>query len=151
MPMNRTLYPTGWEAFSIEIRAGRAIHRCECKGQCGTSHQKDTFGRCPEVNHQPGRNQRGRVILTTAHLCDCYPICKRADHVLAMCQRCHLRLDMARHTASRLRTQATPSYKAQRYRQKAKELQFMDLAGMSRIPKRKRNQFWFPPPPTPRQ
>ena len=39
----------------------------------------------------------GRVVLTVAHLCQCSPLCAVAEHVKAMCQRCHLRIDVKLH------------------------------------------------------
>lgn len=145
MPMNRSLYPAGWEAFSISIRAGRALHRCECTGECGL-HKNDLAGfRCREVNKQAARFFHGRVVLTVAHLCDCYPLCADPGHVKAMCQRCHLRVDRFRHSASRVRTQAGPSYKAQRYRNLGKAVGFEHLQELERLPQKKRRRPWFTP------
>jgi hypothetical protein len=36
-------------------------------------------------------------VLTVAHLCKCDPLCKNPEHVKAMCQRCHLRVDTPLH------------------------------------------------------
>lgn len=144
MPMDFTAYPETWGAFSYEIRFTRARGRCECTGQCGMHGPDPEPRRCLEIHGNSGKFINGRVKLTTAHLCDCYPICAKPDHVLAMCQRCHLRLDRYRHAAARLRTQAAPGYKAQRFRHRAKELHFDQLAELDRLPARKKNTFWIP-------
>jgi hypothetical protein len=56
------------------------------------------------------------IVLTVAHLdheggpCDCKALtgrkCAIPDHVLALCQRCHLSLDMPKHIAERQKTLA---------------------------------------------
>jgi hypothetical protein len=153
MPMNRALYPAGWEAFSVSIRVGRALHRCECTGECGLHLPvPDARGqpgarllgerRCLEVNKQRARYFNGRVMLTTAHLCNCYPICANPAHVKAMCQRCHLRVDMYRHRDARLRTVSTPSYKSQRYRKAGKAFHVEDLDMIMKLPQCKRRRPW---------
>ena len=141
--MLRSLYPSDWESVSLFIRATRALHRCECTGQCGLHQPDQLVRRCLEINHQNAKFFQGRVILTAAHLCNCYPICGNPDHLLALCQRCHLRLDMARHRASRLRTIASPSYKSQRYRIAGKALHIEDLALIGRLPQHKRRKPWL--------
>jgi hypothetical protein len=149
MPMNRSAYPPDWDAISLELRNNRAQQRCECTGQCGLHQPNPSARRCIEMNHQSGRWLRGRVVLTVAHTCDCYPLCSDRTHLLAMCQRCHLRFDRFRHAASRLRTQASPTYKAKRYSHAAARGGFEALRELERCPKRKRNRLWFPPPVMP--
>ena len=39
----------------------------------------------------------GLVVLTVAHLCTCDPLCAEPSHLKAMCNRCHLRVDMPLH------------------------------------------------------
>jgi hypothetical protein len=104
MPMNRQDYPADWEEFSSRIRFGRAGGRCECTGICGVNHPVTgvaAFGRCSREHFEPLRRLDGtmysRVLLTTAHLCQCEPKCARGDHVLALCQACHLKMDAALH------------------------------------------------------
>jgi hypothetical protein len=138
-------YPANWPQVSLELRAGRALWRCECTGTCGVNHQDFPSGRCPEVQGQHGKHQRGRIYLSSAHTCDCYPLCAIKAHILVLCQSCHLRLDLTRHKAARLRTVLNPDYKAKRYLRASQALNFTDLALLDRLPKRKRNKFWFPP------
>ena len=53
------------------------------------------------------RSDGTRIVLTVAHLngdsgpCQCEPRCAREDHVVALCQRCHLRYDSDRHARNR--------------------------------------------------
>ena len=99
-------YPADWKDFSRRIRFVRAGNRCECRSQCGL-HGVGLFHpaarRCVEMNGQKAEWSRGRVVLTVAHLnypggpCQCDPLCSIDDHVIACCQRCHLRIDRERH------------------------------------------------------
>ena len=102
MPMPPHHYPPGWEAFSRWVRLARAGGRCECTGQCGLHQHPTTKRRCIERNHYAAHYAHGKVILTTAHLCKCDPICLNPAHVIAACQRCHLRIDRFMHAAHRL-------------------------------------------------
>lgn len=97
MPVDLRRYGKGWRLFSNWVRHTRAADRCECTGQCG----KHRFVRCAEFHRRPATWANGRIILTTAHLCTCNPPCQIPTHVLAMCQACHLRTDIALHLAHR--------------------------------------------------
>ena len=80
----------------------RARNRCECRGECGRTH--DAFcvcfmdececehGRCFEVNYTPADSFRGSVLLTVAHR-DRDPTHNDMDNLAAMCQGCHNRYD----------------------------------------------------------
>lgn len=94
--MNPQDYPANWKRISAEIRFGRAAGRCECRGECGLHRTHPGPRRCVEQHGQPAVWARGRVVLTTAHLCH-RPRCARRAHLRAMCQRCHLRYDAALH------------------------------------------------------
>jgi len=107
MPMPPEHYPPGWTQFSIDIRHVRAKHRCECTGQCGLHQGLKVTRRCIELNHRAAHFAHGKVILTVAHLCTCQPICLNPAHVIAACQRCHLRIDRFLHAKHRLERQAT--------------------------------------------
>lgn len=97
MPIDYTKYPSNWQAFSHAIRTGRAQSQCECRGECGLHCTHPGPRRCEEVNYTPAKWAKGRIILTVAHLCTCEPPCAIEDHVIACCQRCHLRIDAALH------------------------------------------------------
>jgi hypothetical protein len=81
-------------------------------GECGL-HGRSLFHahprRCMEQEGKPAKWAKGKIVLTVAHLnaaggpCSCAPLCSNADHVKAMCQRCHLRYDADRHKATRLK------------------------------------------------
>lgn len=104
-PMRRAkpVYPPNWKEFSRSIRYGRAQEQCECVGSCGL-HCRHGPRRCVERNHMPAQGAKGRIVLTVAHLCICDPPCVIAEHVLALCQRCHLRVDMNLHRQHRADT-----------------------------------------------
>lgn len=96
--MSDPRYPPEWDAVARQIRESRAAGRCECRGECGL-HRR-TGGRprrCVERDRQPARWACGVVMLTTAHLCECVPLCADPAHVRAMCNRCHLRVDVSLH------------------------------------------------------
>ena len=95
-------YPPNWAHFSMAIRFTRAQGRCECTGQCGLHRQGPVIRRCTERHHHKAHWACGMVRLTTAHLCTCNPICTNPQHVIAACQRCHLRIDRFKHAANRL-------------------------------------------------
>lgn len=95
MPFDKRRYPPYWKQFSEWVRFDRAKNKCE---KCGIENRSI--------------NGRGaRVVLTVAHLdnkggvCDCFRRhrikCSRTDHVLALCQACHLALDREAHVAVR--------------------------------------------------
>ncbi len=111
MPIDKNLYPAGWRDFSYFIRLVRAQGQCECTGQCGLHQPNPSTRRCIEKHHTKARWFRGIVRLTTAHICTCNPICKIPEHTLAMCQRCHLRLDSKMHAQHRVATQAKAAAK----------------------------------------
>ena len=97
MKRPKPTYPPGWQAFSREIRFVRAHSQCECEGECGLHRTHPGPRRCIEINNCPARWAQGMVRLTTAHLCDCDPPCLDAAHVKALCNRCHLRVDVPLH------------------------------------------------------
>ena len=97
MPADMSLYPPNWESFSAYIRFGRAAGRCECEGECGLHKTTPGPRRCSERHGHAAKWARGKIILTVAHLCTCDPLCAFDDHVKAMCQRCHLRVDSDLH------------------------------------------------------
>lgn len=90
-------YPDHWKAFSKDLRENRAKLRCECTGECGLHRTTPGPRRCTERHMQPAKWAKGRVVLTTAHLCECDPLCAEAEHVKVMCNRCHLRIDVDLH------------------------------------------------------
>lgn len=114
MPMKLHDYPPDWPAISRRVRFERAGGRCEWPG-CGARHDSVI------VRKRDGEPYRGRdgmpleldgvageiaalegdrvvkVVLTTAHACDCRPKCGDESHLLGLCQRCHLRLDAPDH------------------------------------------------------
>lgn len=119
MTFHRERYPSNWPEVraSIVERAGNA---CECTGQCG-----ECLARCAAPNHAricrridtpsswepaeaigdrfPPEDFRPalRVVLTVAHV-DHVESNNDPSNLLALCQRCHLKMD-ARDNASRRR------------------------------------------------
>jgi hypothetical protein len=91
------VYPKNWKAFSRSLRFDRAAGRCECTGQCGLHRTHPGPRRCVERDGQPAIWAQGTVVLTVAHCCVCEPLCAEPSHVIAMCQRCHCRMDIPLH------------------------------------------------------
>lgn len=104
MPCDMTPYGPDWPAFSWSIRFTRAHGRCECFGKCGLHVPR----RCSEIHHTPAHWARGTIRLTVAHLCNCDPPCHDPNHVIAACQRCHLRIDRYKHANARLKKKTQP-------------------------------------------
>jgi hypothetical protein len=94
--LSRHHYPPQWGALSQFVRFERAQGQCECMGECGLHRTNPGPRRCVERHGQPAVWAKGRVILTTAHLCH-NPACDDLEHLRAMCNRCHLRYDQALH------------------------------------------------------
>lgn len=113
-----TIYPPYWRQFSEHIRYERAHGRCE---QCGVENGawkvtykngfdgvKTFVGPRDYVTFTGDEIVREtKIVLTVAHLdhadgpCRCKDEtgrkCSRPDHVLALCQACHLALDLPKH------------------------------------------------------
>jgi hypothetical protein len=103
-PENKARYPKDWKLISLAIRE-RSGGRCECEGECGL-HAKRVSGdvrRCAEKNGLKARYAKGKVVLTVAHL-DHTPENCDPSNLKAMCQRCHLRYDIAHHAKTRRKT-----------------------------------------------
>lgn len=99
MPFHRHKYPKDWEVISRRIRFGRAGGRCECHGECGLHRTNPGPRRCIERNGEPAKWARGKIVLTVAHLNHDPQDC-RDENLRAMCQRCHLRYDVALHVGN---------------------------------------------------
>ncbi len=132
-PENRKRYPKNWKT---EIRPAillRAEDYCECRGECGDDHYHE---RCKAPNgmlivrHRTvpadwvpwlldedlGTNLRGKpvkIVLTIAHLNHTPEDC-RPENLLALCQRCHLRLDRFEHAKNAAETRRRRRNEGQR-------------------------------------
>ena len=104
---SKAKYPDNWQEVSKQIRFERAQGRCECTGQCGLHKTNPGPRRCIEIDRESARWAGGIVVLTVAHLdaegdvCRCEEetgmLCANPEHLLAMCNRCHLRYDTPKH------------------------------------------------------
>lgn len=111
---NKPRYPKDWPETSRRIRYERAQGRCECEGECGLHRTNPGPRRCIERDGESAKWARGKVMLTVAHLdydggpCDCHARtgekCGTESHLKAMCQRCHLRIDVKEHQRNAART-----------------------------------------------
>jgi hypothetical protein len=124
-----TIYAPYWKQFSLYIRKVRAEDKCEdCKVQNGAVGARDLFGNWHLEDAIHGMNsyvgmmsfgpdfnfKMTKIVLTVAHLdqdggpCQCKARtgrkCANPEHVKALCQRCHLRLDMPKHIKNRRAT-----------------------------------------------
>jgi len=93
---NRARYPADWPAISRHIRFTRAGGRCECAGECGTTHPP----LCEARHGQRSPYTGSMVVLTVAHLDHTPENCDEAN-LKAMCQRCHLAYDGPHHAQTR--------------------------------------------------
>ena len=76
MPMDKSKYPADWEAISIKVR-NAALWMCEL---CACRHGHKHF-------------LTGSVVILTVHHIDGDPKNNHRSNLIALCQRCHLRLD----------------------------------------------------------
>jgi hypothetical protein len=100
-------YPKDWNEISRRIRYDRAKGQCECEGECGLHRTNPGPRRCIERDREDAIWAKGKVMLTVAHLdydggpCDCLERtgekCGIESHLKAMCNRCHLRIDVKQH------------------------------------------------------
>lgn len=97
MARKKPVYPPEWAEVSRSIRFERAEGRCECLGQCGLHRTHPGPRRCVERHGTPAQFAKGLVVLTVAHVCECFPLCADPVHLLALCNRCHLRVDIPLH------------------------------------------------------
>jgi len=102
MPWDKKRYPMDWNEVVCRVRE-RSGNRCECTGQCGLHKFTGGPRRCEERNGAEAVFAKGRIVLTTAHLCKCEPKCGDMEHLIHACQRCHLRIDTRHHLANRRR------------------------------------------------
>lgn len=102
MPFVKHRYPKDWPAISKRIRE-RSGGRCECEGECGLHRTTPGPRRCVECNGQPAKWAKGVIVLTVAHL-NHIEMDVRDENLKAMCQRCHLRYDIAHHQVNARKT-----------------------------------------------
>ena len=118
-PENRGRYPTDWKVIRANILE-RAVHCCEqCRvpnrariargaGDDAETYMRDDanvycantgehLGQCRMSDYSIGRMTD--IVLTIAHL-DHMPENNDPANLKALCQRCHLRHDMAQHVAN---------------------------------------------------
>ena len=95
-------YSPNWKAIVAKVKK-RSRDRCECKGECGLHRTNPGPRRCIERNGEKATFARGKVVLTTAHLCH-ETKCDNMRHLRHMCQRCHLRYDLKHHMKNSRKT-----------------------------------------------
>lgn len=113
MPVDWKLYPPNWRAVRNAVIA-KSGGQCMCEGECGLHKTNPGPRRCEERNGEKAKWAKGKVVLTVAHLdhdggiCECEKRtgnkCSNPDHLKALCNRCHLRLDVPRHVRNGKRT-----------------------------------------------
>jgi hypothetical protein len=91
MPIDYSEYPPNWFTELRPAVLDRAGHCCE-----GSPAYPD----CKVPNHQPHPITGSKVVLTIAHM-DRDKTNNDLDNLRALCQRCHLRHDIAQHVANR--------------------------------------------------
>lgn len=122
MPMDKTCYPKDWLTLRAQalVRSGNC---CECRGECGSAHDD---GWCAAPDRSLIQRKKldlaswvmafaggetalffrpVKVVLTTAHLCQ-ESMCNKIEHLKALCQLCHLRLDAKQHAETRAKNRA---------------------------------------------
>lgn len=121
MPIDKQCYPKDWLSLRAHVLV-RAGNCCECKGECGSVHEES---QCAAPDHALIQRKKLdlaswvmafagetrlynapiKVVLTTAHLCQ-ESMCNKIEHLKALCQLCHLRLDAKQHAETRAKNRA---------------------------------------------
>lgn len=108
-------YPENWESIRRE-HLRKARNRCECKGICGEPHGNRKTSRCQRKVGQELPTKKGgtyKVSLQLAHRCSCKPKCGLNEHLILLCNGCHLRMDMDKHQGRTKRLRAQKKQQAQ--------------------------------------
>jgi 5-methylcytosine-specific restriction endonuclease McrA len=86
MPINYKNYPKEWKIISKAI----------------IKKQDNKCYLCPAENYKPHWKTGSKVILTVHHI-DGNKKNSSKYNLIALCQRCHLRLDLERHLSKRIK------------------------------------------------
>lgn len=104
-PENLPRYPADWKAIRERILA-RGHNRCElCFLKNGEQISRDDTG-YPFPPYDCAGRKLTTIVLTTAHI-NQTPEDNRDVNLLALCQRCHLRIDQPYKTATAAATRAS--------------------------------------------
>lgn len=91
MPMDMKKYPKNWKWLSKQI-IKREANRCGlCHVKNGENYWRDDSG-FPFASEMRGFN-KVKIVLTVHHI-NYDPSDNREYNLIALCQRCHLRLDL---------------------------------------------------------
>ena len=107
MPIDYSQYPPNWNEIRARVleRAGHRCEECDVANHLDGARGGDGVFReltAENVMHEWWNGKRiFRIVLTIAHTCSCKPKCGHEHHVKALCQRCHLRLDLPHHIQKR--------------------------------------------------
>lgn len=100
MPINYKEYPENWKFISMNIikDAGSKCELCYAPNGCYVNRSK--YGVYPwELAHQDGGKEI-KIILTVHHI-NGNKNDSRRQNLIALCQKCHLRLDLMKHMDNR--------------------------------------------------
>lgn len=54
MPIDYSKYPSDWHEISRQLRFERAQSICECTGECGTDHRRESAPEIDEIYRDLG-------------------------------------------------------------------------------------------------
>ncbi len=86
MPINKKEYYKDWDLISLAVRK-KAKNLCEL---CGTENKKSHW-------------KSGSKVVLTVHHIDGKKRNNSCQNLIALCQRCHLRLDLEKHHSKRFK------------------------------------------------
>lgn len=117
-PCNYKEYPENWKWLSKQIIAD-AGDRCElCYAPNHTMVSRCKTGMFPwsplpdkkDIEYMDKRSERLTKIILTVHHIDSDKTNSKKQNLIALCQRCHCRLDLYKHMANRKKSKAEKGF-----------------------------------------
>jgi 5-methylcytosine-specific restriction endonuclease McrA len=102
MPADYRRYPKQWREISQKARrlAGNRCELCSAPNLTFVVRDSSTLHPWRYAVHQVPAAGRTKIVLTVHHI-DGNPANNSRHNLIALCQRCHLRLDRERHIKTR--------------------------------------------------
>jgi 5-methylcytosine-specific restriction endonuclease McrA len=107
MPIDYKNYPENWKWLSKQIikDAGNRCELCYAPNCASIARDKDNL--YPWYYPAPWEDKKRTTVVLTVHHIDSNKQNSKKQNLIALCQRCHLRLDLQKHMANRAKKRIT--------------------------------------------